>query len=277
MTLLSIHTTFSSLVRLVTLGAALSVFAGSISVAQAEGAGSDEKGLAIAKERKLRDTGWGDSVAELTMVLRNNQGQQTERKMRTKALEVLDDGDKNLTIFDQPGDVKGTAFLNFSHTIEPDDQWIYLPALKRVKRISSSNKSGPFMGSEFAYEDMSSFELEKFEFRFLNEETFEGIPTYVVEQIPVDQFSGYTRQKVWIDKERYIPLKIEFYDRKNSLLKTLLFKDYQLFKDKYWRPMISEMYNEQNGKSTELITHSIEFDTGLQDSDFDKNSLKRAR
>ena len=115
---------------------------------------SQEKGLEIAKIRKARDTGWNDSVSKTTMTLRNRHGDESVRKMRLKSLEIQNDGDKSLLIFDQPRDVKGTAFLNFSHTTKPDDQWLYLPALKRVKRISSRNKSGPFMGSEFSYEDL---------------------------------------------------------------------------------------------------------------------------
>ena len=238
---------------------------------------AEERGLEIAKERKARDTGWGDSVAEMSMILRNASGQETERKMRAKSLEIDGDGDKGLTIFDQPRDVKGTAFLNFSHATTPDDQWMYLPALKRVKRIASRNKSGPFMGSEFAFEDMSSFEIEKYTFKYLRDEQFEGMDTFVVEQYPVDKYSGYTRIITWIDQEHYRAHKIEFYDRKDSLLKTLMMHEYEQYLDQYWRPMRSEMFNEQNGKSTELITHSLEFKTGLKDSDFNKNTLKRAR
>lgn len=83
-----------------------------------------------------------DSIATMEMILKNAQGESSTRLMRLKSLEVEGDGDKGLTIFDQPRDVTGTAFLNHSHTIGADDQWLYLPALKRVKRISSRNKSG---------------------------------------------------------------------------------------------------------------------------------------
>lgn len=238
---------------------------------------AEEKGLQIAKQIKQRDMGWQDSVAEMSMILRNAQGQETERKMRTKTLEIQDDGDKGLTIFDQPRDVSGTAFLNFSHALEPDEQWMYLPALKRVKRISSRNKSGPFMGSEFSFEDMSSFEIEKYTFKYLRDETYEGREVYILQQVPVDKHSGYTRQLVWVDKERYIALKIEFYDRKDSLLKTLHLYEYTLYLDKYWRAMRSEMINAQNGKSTELTIHSLVFKSGLEDREFNKNALKRAR
>ncbi|MFT4939630.1 MAG: outer membrane lipoprotein-sorting protein [Paraglaciecola sp.] len=270
-TLLSKHSFSNSLKTFALLG--LAICLSNASFAQS----AEEKGLQIAKERKVRDLGWGDSNADMSMILRNSQGDETERKIRIKSLEVSGDGDKALTIFDQPKDVKGTAFLNFSHAIEPDDQWMYLPALKRVKRIASRNKSGPFMGSEFAFEDMSSFELEKFSFKYLRNEKYEGQNTFVVEQIPVDPNSGYTKQISWVDTQHYRVLKLEFYDRKGSLLKLLSMHDYKLYQDKYWRPLRLEMYNEQNGKSTELVTHELQFNIGLEDSDFDQSSLKRAR
>jgi outer membrane lipoprotein-sorting protein len=238
---------------------------------------AQDKGLEISKERKVRDLGWGDSEADVSMILRNSQGQEVERKMRIKSLEVVDDGDKGLTIFDQPLDVKGTAFLNFSHAIEPDDQWIYMPKRSKVTRIRSKNKSGPFMGSEFAYEDMSSFELEKFKFKYLRDEDFEGQPSYVVEQVPLDKNSGYTKQIVWVDKIHYRVLQVESYDRKGSLLKVLIMNDYELYLEKYWRPLSMEMFNEQNGKSTELLTHDLKFRVGLADGDFDEARLKNVR
>ncbi|TMS92771.1 outer membrane lipoprotein-sorting protein [Pseudoalteromonas sp. S201] len=237
----------------------------------------EEKGLAIAEERKARDLGWGDSISQAEMILRNAQGQETIRKMRLKSLEVENDGDKALTIFDQPLDVKGTAFLSFSHATTPDDQWMYLPALKRVKRIASRNKSGPFMGSEFAFEDLSSFEVEKYSYQYLRDELFNGEDTFVVESDPVDKYSGYTKQVNWIDKAHYRPLKIEFYDRKGSLLKTLTFSDYKLYLDKYWRADKMSMVNNQTGKSTDFITKELIFKTGLKDKDFNKATLKRAK
>ena len=105
----------------------------------------EERGLEIATEAKHRDLGWDDMKANMLMILRNKQGETSIREIRMKSLEQENDGDKSLTVFDKPRDVKGTAFLSFSHPVGADDQWLYLPALKRVKRISSRNKSGPFM------------------------------------------------------------------------------------------------------------------------------------
>lgn len=237
----------------------------------------EEQGLAISQEAKQRDLGWQDMQANMQMVLRNAQGQESLREIRISSLEVQGDGDKSLSIFDQPLDVKGTAFLSFSHPVGADDQWLYLPKLKRVKRIASKNKSGPFMGSEFAYEDLSSFEIEKYSYRYMQDEPCANDSCFVVEQTPVDQDSGYTRRIVWLDHSEYRVHKIEFYDRKNSLLKTLTYNGYQQYLDKHWRPDTMHMVNHQNGKSTDLHWQDYRFKTGLSDSDFDKNALKRAR
>lgn len=237
----------------------------------------EEKGLEIAKEADRRDTGWKDQTASLDMTLRNRHGKESTRKTHSKTLEMKDDGDKSLSIFDSPRDVKGTAFLSFTHALKPDEQWLYLPALKRVKRISSSNKSGPFMGSEFAYEDLSSQEIEKYTYKYLRDEKIDGRDCFVIERKPAYKHSGYTKMTTWLDKEMYQPLKIEFYDRKKSLLKTLTSTDYKQYQGKFWRPTRMSMINHQTKKSTELLWSNYKLNTGLKARDFDRNSLKRAR
>lgn len=237
----------------------------------------EEKGLAIAVEADKRDTGWTDQIADMHMILKNKQGDEHTREMRITTLEVQGDGDKSLLSFDTPKDIKGTAFLSHTHSLTPDDQWLYLPALKRVKRISSSNKSGPFVGSEFAYEDLSSQEVEKYKYKWLRDEALDGRDAFVIERYPEYKHSGYTRQIVWVDKEMYQPLQVEFYDRKNAQLKTLRFLDYNQYLDQYWRPGRMEMTNHQTGKSTALTWENYQFKNDLTDRDFDKNTLKRNR
>ena len=162
----------------------------------------------------------------MVMILRNRHGEESRRRIRLRTLEVDNDGDKSLTIFDSPKDVTGTAFLNFTHKVGDDDQWLYLPALKRVKRISSSNKSGSFMGSEFAYEDIASQEIEKYTYKWLRDEMYNSVECFVVERYPVDrENSGYSRQVSWLDKEEYRTRKVEYYDRKDAHLKTLTMSD----------------------------------------------------
>ncbi|MBU1054308.1 MAG: outer membrane lipoprotein-sorting protein [Proteobacteria bacterium] len=237
----------------------------------------EEKGLAIAKEAKQRDEGFDNSEEILTMILKDRRGTERVRQMRILTLERKDDGDWTLSIFDEPADVKGTAMLTYSHGIESDDQWLYLPALKRVKRISSKNRSGRFMGSEFAFEDFSSFELEKFRYKFLNKEACDGEQCFVSEWIPAYEHSGYSKQIVWHDTNEYRIHKIDYYDRRNKLLKTLKLTKYKQYLDKYWRSMRMDMLNHQTEESTILKFSDYRFKIGLTKRDFDKNALKRAK
>jgi outer membrane lipoprotein-sorting protein len=238
----------------------------------------EQRGLAIAREAAARDNGFGDFTADMAMVLRNRHGQESSRAIRIRTLEVEDDGDKSLTIFDSPGDVKGTALLTFSHKAGDDDQWLYLPALKRVKRITSRNKSGSFMGSEFAFEDIASQEVEKYTYRYLGDALYDGHDCFMVESSPVDAAnSGYTRMVAWRDKKEYRLWKVEYYDRKGSHLKTLTMADQHHYLQRFWRPHRMTMVNHQNGKSTELHWQNIQYGTGLSPADFNQNSLKRAK
>ena len=264
----------SSLIKywIICVSVSLSVLSSAVLAETAE-----EKGLAIAIEADKRDSGWGDQQVSLVMTLRNRFGQESKRENRNKTLEVAGDGDKTLIVFDSPRDIKGTAFLSFTHALKQDEQWIYLPALKRVKRISSSNKSGPFLGSEFAYEDISSPEVEKYKYKYLRDEKINGRDTFVVEAYPQYKKSGYKRLINWVDKQMYQPLKTEFYDRKNSLLKTLLYTEYKQYLNRYWRAGRMDMQNHVTGKSTRLTFNEYKFKTGLKSRDFNRNALKRAR
>jgi len=237
----------------------------------------EEAGFSIARQRDARDAGFHDFEARLQMVLKNRHGESSERSLRSRTLEQTADGDKSLVVFDAPADIDGTALLTFSHKTGDDDQWLYLPALKRVKRISSSNKSGPFVGSEFAYEDISSQEVEEYTYKLVGEEEIDGRKMFVVEQYPVDPRSGYTRQVAWIDQEEYRNFKIDFFDRKNELLKTLTYEGYRQYLGKHWRPEFMHMVNHQTGKSTDLHWEVYEFQIGLEEHDFNRATLARAK
>jgi hypothetical protein len=237
------------------------------------------KGEAVARKADRRDLGFGNSRTELRMVLENRRGQTSERRLRIDTLEVPDenDGDKSLVIFDRPRDIRGTALLSFAHILEPDDQWLYLPALKRVKRISSSNKSGPFVGSEFAYEDITAQELKKYSYQWVRDEPCGALECFVVERRPLYEKSGYTRLITWYDKAGYRMQRVEYYDRKNDLLKTLTFSDYRQYLGKYWRAHDLYMVNHQTGKKTRLVYENYGFRTGVSEQDFTRSRLKQMR
>lgn len=211
------------------------------------------------------------------MLLRDQYGNERPRLMRNQTMEVTGDGDKSIIVFENPSDVEGTAFLSFTHQAGPDDQWLYLPGLKRVKRISSSNKAGAFMNSEFAFEDIASQEVDKYTYTYLRDDVLDGIDVFVNQSDPVDPKSGYSKLEVWIDQARYIPLKIDFYDRGGRLKKTLHMKEYNQYLDKYWRAHRWEMTNHQTGKSTVLLMSDWQFNNGYTDNDFNKNSLSRVK
>ena len=237
----------------------------------------EQKGQEVVEKYISEDEGFVSSEVDLKMVLRNRQGQASERMMSNKTLELIEDGDKSMIVFNSPKDVEGTATLTFTHKVGSDDQWLYLPAIKRVKRISSSNKSGPFMGSEFAYEDLSSIEIEKYTYKYLKEETHEGDRVLLVEQYPVDPKSGYKKQIAYYNADKNHRLeKVAYFDRKGSPLKTLTYHDYKQYLNKHWRASRFLMVNHQTGKETELFFNNYAFQTSLGDDDFTQNALIRA-
>jgi len=242
----------------------------------------EEKGFAIAAKSDRSDRGFGDSNVKLKMDLHNAHGQKSGRTLIMKTLEDANEevGDKSIVLFDEPADIKGTALLSHARILKADDQWLYLPALKRIKRISSVNKSGPFVGSEFAFEDFTSQELNKFSYKYLRTEpcpVATELTCDVVERYPRYEHSGYTRQIAWFDQKHSQQRRVDFYDRKDDLLKTLEFQDYKIYKDKYWRPLTMTMKNHLTGKSTVLSYSNYEFSVGLRDKDFVKGVLKRVR
>ncbi len=237
-----------------------------------------QMGYEIAARSDRTDAGFGDSKVDATMMLRNAAGQTSERSLSFSTLEKEDEtvGDKSLVIFNSPRDVEGTALLSHANILDPDDQWLYLPALKRVKRISSANKSGPFVGSEFAFEDFTLTELNKFTYAYVGEEELDGMMMDVVERFPRYEKSGYTKQKSWIDQTAFQARKLEFYDRRGELLKTLTLSDYREYNG-VWRAHRLSMVNHRTNKETDLVYSNFQFKTGLDKNDFQQGILTRLR
>ncbi len=239
----------------------------------------EAQGFAIAARSDRSDLGFGASKVELQMIMRNAAGQQSTRTLMISTLEKQDEsvGDKSLVLFDTPRDIEGTALLSHARIMDPDDQWLYLPALKRVKRISSSNKSGPFVGSEFAFEDFTALELNKFDYRFIGTESCGDLQCDVVERLPRYQNSGYLRQVAWVDQTDFQLRKVEFYDRRGDLLKVLELGDYRQYANGVWRAHRLSMRNVQTNKQTELLYDNYVFDVDLTERDFVKGRLSRLR
>ncbi len=241
-------------------------------VQQSYAESAEERGLKIAKKVELVNSGFKGESSMMVMTLINAQGDRTERKMSNQILEKEGEGDLSRIEFKYPPDVSGTRMLTISHKRDDDDQWLFLPAIKRVKRISSRNKSGSFMGSEFSYEDLGSQEPEKFKHKWLSDEVFEGRDCWKIERIPNDKRSGYSKQVLWIDKGYMNAVKIEYFDRKGELLKTGNFKDWEKI-GKFWRVKTIEITNHQTRKRSSLVWESRQLGVELDEDEFDSDEL----
>jgi hypothetical protein len=227
--------------------------------------------LEVAQKSEDVMSGFKDSTSKMQMTLINAAGQEKKRTMKMKVLEGESE-DKSLMEFITPADVKGTKFLSYEHVNKDDDQWLYLPALKRVKRIASKNKSGAFMGSEFSYEDLSAFNIKKYKYEEGEASDVNGV--YILSSVPVSKYSGYTKLVSFIDAKTFLAQKIEYYDRKRELLKVATFEDYKNFNIVYRIGKIT-MKNIQNDKTTILVWSNESINQGLKSKDFHKRYLKK--
>ncbi|MEM7422613.1 MAG: outer membrane lipoprotein-sorting protein [Pseudomonadota bacterium] len=240
----------------------------------------EEKGRAIAVEADKRDLGFGDFEADGEMVLKDKGGRESRRVFQNLTLERAQSelGDMGIIVFSKPRDIRGTALLTHAN-IEPkdDDQWIFLPAVKRVKRISSSNRTGKFVSSEFSYEDLGSQEVDDYTYKWLRDEpcpTDPALMCFVTESYPKNAKSGYSKRVAWTDQGEYRLMSIDFYNRRGDHEKTLEFRGYQQYLGKYWRADVMTMRNQQTGKGTDLVWSNYRFRTGLGEGDFSAQRLK---
>jgi hypothetical protein len=243
---------------------------------------AEQKGLRLAEEASDNDSGWRWQSANGRMILLDAQGNRNERAFESRILEDQNKGDaetlRGLIVFKHPPDIANTALLTVGQKNEDDYQWLYLPALKRVKRISGSSKTGSFVGSEFSFEDLSAREVDDYTHIWLAQEPCPGteeLTCEIVERRPKDSESGYSKIVTWQETGKFRVFKSDFYDRKGMLLKTLTVQRHELFKDRWWRSMDLVMANHSNGKSTQMLWSSYDFDKPLQESDFTVRALER--
>ena len=165
----------------------------------------------------------------MTMTLQNARGQQRVRTIEGWTREITDEEEHRFARFLEPSDVKDTTLLTYDFDEADDDIWLYLPALKKVKRILSSNKTDYFMGSDFTYWDMENIDLLNWDYQLTGSETVDGVDTYVVPATPKNdkeiEESGYDKVVYWIGKTDWIARKIEFTDTKGRLGKRLTLSD----------------------------------------------------
>ncbi len=215
-----------------------------------------------------------DKTSTLTMTLTNKQGKQRIRKIKQFSKD-MGNVEKNIMFFQSPADVKNTSFMSWTYDSDKsDDQWIYLPALKKVKRISSDSKSDYFMGSDFTYDDLGDRKLDADTHKLLKTENVNGKACYVVESVSKDEDYMYSKTKTWIRKDNFVGMKKEFYDEDGELLKTLTIKKIQKIKG-FWVITHSEMKNVQKNHKTSMILSNVQLNTGVSDAKFTQRTMMR--
>ena len=216
-----------------------------------------------------------DQTSNLTMTLINKSGKERIRKIK-QFTKDMGDMEKSIMFFQSPADVKNTSFMSWSYDDDDksDDQWIYLPALKKVKRISSDSKSDYFMGSDFTYDDLGDRKLDDDTHELLREETIDDVAYYVVESTPKDEDYMYSKTITWIRQDNFIGLKKEFFDEDEELLKILHIKKSEEISG-FLIITNSEMQNVQKNHKTKMILSDININTGIPDSKFTERMMTR--
>lgn len=230
-------------------------------------------GKQIVEKTYNRPTG-DDQTSNLTMTLTNKSGSQRVRKIKqfTKDFGKVE---KKIMFFLSPADVKNTSFMNWSYDSDKsDDQWIYLPALKKTKRISSDSKSDSFMGSDFTYDDLGDRKLDDDSHKLLREEKVNDKACYVVESVSKDEDYMYSKTVTWIRKDNFIGVKKEFYDEDEDLFKILTIKKVEKISG-FWIITHSEMKNVQKNHKTNMVLSNVQVNSGVSASKFTERIMMR--
>lgn len=268
-------TSFLNLTRRLVLGL-LGVLALAVSSSGVAAQSAEEKGLRIAMEASARNRGYDDMAVAGEMTLFSRGGATGQRRFDLRWVRTAE-GSRSLLVFSWPGDIRNTALLTHAYDTGTDDQWLWLPDVNRVRRISSSARSGSFVGSEFAYEDMTDQEPEKFTHRWIGDESCpDGGTCHVVERRPRGA-SGYTAQRVWFDTDHLRVRQVMYFDRRGAHLKTLLLSGYRLYNERWWRASRMEMTNLLTGRGTVLTWAEFRFNTGVNGTALTPNALQRIR
>ncbi len=231
-----------------------------------------ERGHAIVREMEQRSRGYGDFEADLLMRVENGDRERL-RKMRVRGLEAQD-GDRTRIVLERPADLARTEFLSVLAADGSRSQWIYLPTARRVRRISGSQASDSFLGSHFTFDDMSPPSMEGFSYRWIRDEDVSGLDAVLVERIRRGGAGGYPRQLLWIDLERYLLHRVEYFDGGGARRRSLDIADYREIGG-FWRAGRMTMVDLRDGGSTTLEWTDLRLGVGLTARDFDPARLGR--
>jgi outer membrane lipoprotein-sorting protein len=214
-----------------------------------------------------------DSQTTMLMTLVNDKGQKRERSLSAFVKKYGKGSSKSILFFNSPADVKGTSFLVWSEEGKDDKQWLYLPALQRVRQISSSSRGESFMGTEFTFYDMGSHDIDEFTYTLMKEELVDGELSFTIQVLP-KKAEFYSKAIIWIRKSNFIPIKADFYNLKGEYEKQGKFSQVKNIQG-INTPTHVEMRNVKDNRTTILELSNILYDKGLKDDIFTERYMKR--
>lgn len=223
-----------------------------------------------------------DSRAEITIALLSESGTRRERSTISLSKLLPNGVDRQRIVrFTAPAEVKGTATLLVEHAGGDDDIWIYLPALRKVRRLVANNKKDSFVGTDFSYGDIIGHRVEDWTYQLVGREPVEAADTWVLEAVPkndtVRDTSGYGKRKLWVRADNFVTVKATYWDTAGALLKELVASDVREIdpKNGKWQAFRLLMHNRQTGHRTELTFAKLEVGVGLRDEEFSERYLDK--
>ncbi len=244
-------------------------------LAQAE---TELSGKDIIERARQNASGFRDMTHRVRMVLIDEKGGKSEREMLLKGLVEENGTAHSLSIFTAPQREKGIALLSEAKKGAEDQQWLYLPSTKRLKRITGASRTSSFRGSEFTFEDLADQNSDQYRFERVVQEACGQQTCFVLDRFPAAGMeSSYSKTRLWIDTEHFRPMKADFYDQDGKLLKSMEAFDYSLFENRYWQPARVMMTNRTTGKATEMQSLELKMNTGLQVTEFSELAIRSWR
>lgn len=232
----------------------------------------------IIERVRQNSAGFSDMTHEVRMILIDANGERSEREMLLKARYDEQGNSSSLSIFTAPQREKGIALLTHSKKGGEDEQWLYLPSTKRLKRIAGNAKASSFRGSEFTFEDLADQNPALYRFETVTTEACDDKHCFVLDRYPKPELeSSYSKTRLWIDQEHYLVIKADFYDKDGHCFKSMETYDYRRYDNRFWNPARIVMRNLTTKKATELVSINLNMNTGLKASEFTELAIRSWR
>ncbi len=236
---------------------------------------ADLTGRQVMEKQEELQKAQSEYGEEVMLLVDTKSGAKEKRDVKRYAKDVGNDLNRALLVFLKPADIKGTALLTHENP-EADDQWLYMPATKKMQRIAQGSKKSYFMGTDFTYEDMEPEDIDNFEYTIKKEEAVDHVTPaktcYVIEAVPANKekkkATAYSKRLIWVDKENFTTLKVEFYDRRKRLLKTQTSFEFENLTGTVFRPKKTIMDNHKKKHKTLTLVKKRALNEPIDDSVF---------